>query len=140
MGLDVYCEWKGMTEEDKKAQYTGFRSVGAAGYLRQSWGSLAAWDEVFNSLFSKTWEATLFPNWEGYNGEEYTVENAREFLTESKAMLQRYIDNPRVPDESLKRYFSEWEDAVESIVKHCKEVIAFIDLALEKPEAVVMFR
>ncbi|WP_274377578.1 hypothetical protein [Desulfotruncus arcticus] len=43
MGLDVYIKWPGMSEQDQKAQITGFRSVGKAGYLRQSWGSLGAW-------------------------------------------------------------------------------------------------
>lgn len=44
MGLDIYLRWKGITEEEKKAQYTGFEQAGSAGYLRSSYN-----DGGFNS-------------------------------------------------------------------------------------------
>lgn len=37
MGLDIYLEWEGMTEEERKARYTGYANAGAAGYLRSSY-------------------------------------------------------------------------------------------------------
>lgn len=38
MGIDVYARWKGMTEEEEKAQYTGFSvEHGHVGYLREAY-------------------------------------------------------------------------------------------------------
>ena len=40
MGIDMYLEWEGMTEDDTKAQYTGFEvsgKAGVAGYLREAY-------------------------------------------------------------------------------------------------------
>jgi hypothetical protein len=35
MGTDIYLRWDGMTEEDKKNQYTGYKiTAGNVGYLR----------------------------------------------------------------------------------------------------------
>lgn len=38
MGIDVYMRWKGMTEEESEAQYTGFNVFcGHVGYLREAY-------------------------------------------------------------------------------------------------------
>jgi len=38
MGIDVYLEWDGMTEEEEEAQYTGFDIFsGNVGYLREAY-------------------------------------------------------------------------------------------------------
>lgn len=38
MGIDIYTEWKGQTEEEKEAQITGFSiAYGHVGYLRESY-------------------------------------------------------------------------------------------------------
>jgi hypothetical protein len=38
MGIDVYMRWKGQTEEEKKAQITGFSVAhGHVGYLREAY-------------------------------------------------------------------------------------------------------
>lgn len=38
MGIDIYARWKGQTEEEKKAQYTGFSvEHGHVGYLREAY-------------------------------------------------------------------------------------------------------
>jgi hypothetical protein len=37
MGIDLYARWNGITKAQKEAQYTGFRTVGAAGYLREAY-------------------------------------------------------------------------------------------------------
>ncbi len=38
MGIDIYMNWEGQTEEEKKAQYTGFSTVsGHVGYLREAY-------------------------------------------------------------------------------------------------------
>ena len=38
MGIDIYTQWKGQTEEEKEAQLTGFSvKHGHVGYLRESY-------------------------------------------------------------------------------------------------------
>ena len=38
MGIDIYLKWKGMTEEDKQKQFTGFSTTaGNTGYLREAY-------------------------------------------------------------------------------------------------------
>lgn len=38
MGIDIYMGWKGQTEDEKKAQVTGFSIVaGGVGYLREAY-------------------------------------------------------------------------------------------------------
>lgn len=38
MGIDIYLQWDGMTEEDKQRQYTGMSTTsGEVGYLRESY-------------------------------------------------------------------------------------------------------
>jgi hypothetical protein len=38
MGIDIYMKWKGMTKEEKEAQYTGFSvKHGHVGYLREAY-------------------------------------------------------------------------------------------------------
>ena len=38
MGIDIYAEWKGQTEEERKAQCTGFSiEHGHVGYLREAY-------------------------------------------------------------------------------------------------------
>lgn len=36
MGLDIWLEWPNQTEDEKRAQITGFVNAGAVGYLRSS--------------------------------------------------------------------------------------------------------
>jgi len=38
MGIDIYAKWKGQTEEEEKAQFTGFSvEDGHVGYLREAY-------------------------------------------------------------------------------------------------------
>lgn len=38
MGIDIYMRWKGQTEAEKQAQYTGFSTLaGNVGYLREAY-------------------------------------------------------------------------------------------------------
>lgn len=45
MGLDIYLRWRDQTEAETRAQYTGFETTGAVGYLRSSYndGGFNAW-------------------------------------------------------------------------------------------------
>jgi len=49
MGLDIYLEWPGMTEEEKEARHTGFKNSGACGYLRSSYneGGFNNWAKTY---------------------------------------------------------------------------------------------
>lgn len=47
MGIDIYMRWKGQTEEEKEAQFTGFVTNGETGYLRESYSGVAFATEVF---------------------------------------------------------------------------------------------
>lgn len=44
MGLDIYLDWRGQSEQEHKEQLTGFRNAGEVGYLRSSYN-----DGGFNS-------------------------------------------------------------------------------------------
>jgi hypothetical protein len=78
MGLDIYLEWEGKTEEKRQAQHTGFRPDGEAGYLRSAYN-----DTGFNRWCQRTFgkpgyyyifayddaniddeEKRFFPDWE----------------------------------------------------------------------------
>jgi hypothetical protein len=56
MGSDVYLEWQGMTEEEKKKCYTGYSiNAGEVGYLRASIGMLRE-NQVLRLVFpEKFW-------------------------------------------------------------------------------------
>src|SRR6266702_3732268 len=54
MGIDVYLNWDGMTEEDKEKQFTGFSvHAGKIGYLREAYHG-----EPYATfiLFSEDWD------------------------------------------------------------------------------------
>ncbi len=55
MGIDVYMKWKGQTEEEHKAQITGFSIAhGHAGYLREAYHGDPYATQV---LFPEAWTA-----------------------------------------------------------------------------------
>ena len=37
MGLDIYLDWDGKTEQERESQITGFNNAGQSGYLRSSY-------------------------------------------------------------------------------------------------------
>jgi hypothetical protein len=57
VGSDVYLNWKGKTDEDKKAQITGFSiDAGNKGYLRASIG-MTTENHILRAVFpEKYWE------------------------------------------------------------------------------------
>src|SRR6266566_5106087 len=55
MGIDVYMKWKGQTEEEHKAQITGFSVMhGHVGYLREAYHGEPYATEV---LFPEGWSS-----------------------------------------------------------------------------------
>jgi hypothetical protein len=54
MGIDIYLHWDGQTDEEKKAQYTGFDiTAGDVGYLREAYHGEPYATKV---MFPETWE------------------------------------------------------------------------------------
>jgi hypothetical protein len=134
-----------MTKQEREAQITGFQSKGNVGYLRQSWGSLEAWDAVFKAMFGIGWSEMLYPGWNGCNdgeGPNLSDEKERDRLIKNRDLLLSYIQNPAPPPEELKRYFRNWDDAdavVEIIKAEAQDVVDFINLALSKEGAKILF-
>jgi hypothetical protein len=133
-----------MTEDEKCARYTGFRSTGKNGYLRQSWGSLRVWNSVFNAIFGISWSEMLFSGWNGYNdgeGPDLSKPEERQQLENNIKKLEEYIANPTPVPKSCEQYFgvNEWEKAAQIVAEEVQEVIDFIKLALNKKGAVIQF-
>jgi hypothetical protein len=62
MGIDIYLHWSGQTEEEKKAQYTGFSiDAGRTGYLREAYhgGPYATHILVREAFESETCQAQI---------------------------------------------------------------------------------
>jgi hypothetical protein len=142
MGLDVYLVWPNITEQEKQAQITGFQNAGNAGYLRRSWGSLRAWDEVFRGVFGISWSDMLFPGWNGSNdgeGPDLSDEKERERLIKNRDLLLAFIQNPASTPDTVRRYFRDWNKAVDIIKSEAQDMVDFINLALSKENARIMF-
>jgi len=61
MGTDIYLEWDGKSEEDKKAQITGFDiTAGRVGYLRASIGMIKE-NQILRELFPDCWDGGEIP-------------------------------------------------------------------------------
>ena len=62
MGIDIYARWKGITEEEKDAQYTGYSVIaGNVGYLREAYhgGPYATKELVKEAFESDTGKAPI---------------------------------------------------------------------------------
>lgn len=98
MGIDVYLRWDGMTEEETKAQYTGFSIVhGHVGYLREAYhGGPYATEVLVPEAFEES-EAVKIP-----------VETLRERLPaaiEAAKERSRIVYHEDNPDErAIKSY------------------------------------
>jgi hypothetical protein len=60
MGVDIYMHWKDQSEEEEKAQYTGFSlDAGAKGYIREAYhGNPMVTMEMFKECFGGNEENT----------------------------------------------------------------------------------
>jgi len=146
MGLDIYVSWPDMTEEEKNARYTGFQNAGKAGYLRQSWGSLRAWDEVCQAIFSESFTALIYPKWAGSNdglGPDMKNMDERKRLEQTIDKLEKFInetpDDSAVLPDSARGYFKDWDKRIQIIKDEFQEVIDFLKLALSKEGSEIKF-
>jgi hypothetical protein len=96
MGIDVYLGWPGKTEDDQKAQYTGYSIVhGHVGYLREGGGRSPSAIKV---MFPAAWSANGEPVVEPASG-------MRERLpTALAAVAQRYADEPDIIHDAQKSF------------------------------------
>lgn len=57
MGVDVYLEWDGMSEDDKNLQYSGFDvTVGKYGYLRGAYNGHMGYDAICDLFNDFDWD------------------------------------------------------------------------------------
>ena len=60
MGVDIYMQWDGMTEQDEENQLTGFENAGEVGYLRGAY--FGGFSDVLHFLFDwADWDASPVP-------------------------------------------------------------------------------
>ena len=100
MGTDIYLNWKKQTEDEKKAQITGFRNNGDDGYLRASIGSIRE-NQMLRILFS---EEYWNPTEEIFNedlGVPYDFLTNEEFLQKALAFYLHGTDEEDTITESL---------------------------------------
>lgn len=87
MGLDVYARWDGQTQEECQAQYTGFRTDGAVGYLRSAYNP-DGWNQWCKAAL-------------GVDGFDYI------FGFEESKQVQR--PDPEDPTEEMSVFFPDWK-------------------------------
>lgn len=109
MGIDIYMEWKNQTEEEKKAQITGYSiTAGNVGYLREAYhGEPYPTHFLVSEAFEKG--KTQIPAKTLFLRLNHTLELARE--------------------REEKVYFETKETKIQEILKSYKD---FVKLALNK--------
>jgi hypothetical protein len=123
MGLDIYvrwgerdtdgADWTTFPKERREEQLTGFTSAPYAGYLRESWGSLA-WTSKYAKEIQAPEPYGFYPEWEGDNGGELRCDEngllrvlhyrdtvLRPWLRNRKAR-DAFYDDLRVTHEQIK--------------------------------------
>lgn len=97
MGIDIYLKWKGQTEEERKAQYTGFSiTSGHVGYLREAYNREPYATKV---MFPETWQDHNDTDDEKRKGVSYPASVLRERLSRTLAAVrERYGDSEVLPE------------------------------------------
>lgn len=111
MGTDIYLEWEGKTEGDKKKQITGF-SIGSGdvGYLRASMGMVKE-NAVLRAVFpEKIWD----PQQE--KGEPYNFIENVSFLN---AIIKQYLAGENI----------DVQNRMDSQQKQGKAILAMLETA-----------
>jgi len=131
MGIDIYLEWDGMTEDERKARYTGFdTTAGSVGYLREAYhGAPYATETLVFDAFEWTENiGNLMSNAEA-NGSELDddlvnllargvpmrAEALRERLPDALRKAQERIDTvyPDTPTDLAEKQLQAYTDFVE---------------------------
>lgn len=100
MGTDVYLYWKGMTEEEKKAQYTGFEIYsGNVGYLRASIG-MHDENEILRQIFPPKYWGTEDPQIYDFNKNyKNNIQYIMAYIM--KPLITRELSDKPVLDQNL---------------------------------------
>ncbi len=83
-----------MTWAEKRAQCTGFESAATVGYLRYSWPSVRFVQETSDAIGTTSPVMQLWPEWEGYNGEDLPVDAAvLERLDATRSSIRQWLES-----------------------------------------------
>ena len=117
MGIDIYAKWRGQTDKEKKAQYTGFSAVaGSVGYLREAYSR--------SPFATRFFVAEAFID--GADDVKIPAEVLRSRLPETlKLVAERYKEHDA---EEIKEYQKAYEDFVELCEKKEKETGEAVDI------------
>ena len=127
MGTDVYLSWDGMTEEEEKARYTGFRiDMGRVGYLRASiWATRE--NAVLRLLFPEAWESE-----EGTPYDFKNPENIKKLHILARAYLLSYLTGKDYLSEFEEEKIKEMRGVMEEFVNALKKLNCEVEI--ERPE------
>ncbi len=111
MGIDIYAKWRGMTEEDKQKQYTGFSiTAGGVGYLREAYhGAPYATRELVAEAFDSETGTSAIPS--------ATLRERLPKVLETVAERQRKV-YPDESEEDLKAV----QDSFTAFVELCEKM------------------
>lgn len=126
MGIDIYMRWNGQTEEEKKAQITGFSIAhGHVGYLREAYHGAPYATEV---LVPEAFDAEeTGDDEEEDRGVPISAKVLRERLPDAlDACRRRYRDEPRCIEWSTKSFtdFVELAERKEAETREPVRIIA----------------
>lgn len=100
MGVDIYMNWDGMTEQDKEKQYTGWRTTGANGYLRGAY--FGGYSDVLRDLFNwMDWDKVS-----PFNADMFEW-NLNELIACGGARFQKEMSGVEMLMQSVLKIFTE---------------------------------
>jgi len=111
MGTDIYLEWDGMTEEEKKAQYTGFSiDAGRVGYLRASIGMVRE-NQVLREVFPNEY-------WDSEDSLPYDFKANYERVQEvgAKYLASILFDLPLADENSEAMNYAKYGETINSLL------------------------
>ena len=131
MGIDIYMDWDGMTDDERKARYTGFdTTAGNVGYRREAYhGGPYATHTLVPEAFEWTDNINRLMVNAGHNGSELDddlmnllargvpirAEALRERLPDALRKAQERIDKiyPDTPTDLAEKQLQAYTDFVE---------------------------
>ena len=133
MGLDLYVRWEGITEDEEKAQITGYVDAPEVGYLRFSWPAVAAVSE-FAATHGLTCPVPAHELWEGCNGETLAITpESLTLLQGEKAAMQQQLQTFNFA------WYSDLGLFVQRKMENSVRLIEFIESKFGKPELTLVY-
>lgn len=142
MGTDIYLNWDSITEDEQKAQYTGFVPKGEVGYLRASIG-MTKENGLLRQIFpDKYWESNteyglaynFIESWEQNMKyiEEYVRGETPDYENPMTKVLLKTLSGIGNADK-IEMPTSDDEDMQERAM-YAETVIAFLRLGKDRQE------